>query len=217
MAEAVELAALRGGAVGRRGVDIFVFEFILRERAVADQGVEAVGVARGGDAAERVAPGLGAGRTGLRDVGPGRERGDGERHTLGLLGDSAGGVVKQALGEHSGGVGVVRRDAGLRAAEAIELRDLDVDVILAADTAPLGEDRRPLGAAVEEIAVAHRRPLGAVAWLDLGGEAAEAVVEGLRGGTVRRGDGARVAVRGVPGGRGDEGAVVQHKALLHGK
>jgi hypothetical protein len=189
VAEAVELAALGGGAVGRRGVDIFVVEFILREWAVAGQGVEAVGVARGGDAAERVAPGLGAGRAWQRDEGPGRERGDGEQHTLGLFGDSAGGVVKQALGEHGGRAGIVRRDAGLRAAEAVELRDLDVDFVLAADATPLGEDRRALGAAVHEIAVADRRALGAVAGLDLGGEAAEAVVEGLRGGAVRRGDG----------------------------
>jgi hypothetical protein len=130
VAQAVEFLALRGCCVGRRGVDILVVECILRERAVTGQRVEAVGVARGGDAAEGVAPGLGAGRCWERDVAAGRERGGGQRHALDRLGDLAGGVVDVALGEHGGGAGVIGRDAGLRAAEAVELRDLEVDVVL---------------------------------------------------------------------------------------
>ncbi len=122
-----------------------------------------------------------------------------------------------ALDEHGGGAGVIGRDAGLRAAEAVELRDLEVDVVLPADAAALGDDRGTLGAPVEKIAVADRRALGCVAGLDLGGEPAEAVVNCLRGGAVRGRDGDRMAVRGVPGRGGDEGAVVQHEALLHGK
>jgi hypothetical protein len=74
-AEAVEFAALGRDAVRRRGVDVLVVVVVLRERAVAGQRLEAVGVAGGGDAAERVAPGLGAGRTRWqRDADAGRER-----------------------------------------------------------------------------------------------------------------------------------------------
>jgi hypothetical protein len=68
----------------------------------------------------------------------------------------------------------------LQAAEAVELGDLELDVVLAADAAALGDDRRALGAAVQEVAVADGRALRGVAGPDLGDEPAEAVVDRLR-------------------------------------